>query len=182
MRGGGGLDSKSTRSSRGCRGLGFRYCSRPEEVNFLERIGRNNHQASQEDPHTVCLSVCQRFRPFIGHSLRSGGEAESSLRSGLADHTRDLTSQPIENPMASIRGSISLCDPRPRPPVPRREVRGGPECFTRKTGGTRFSRVSWEHEGSAEPHSSSPNGSQEVPSIFVRGHRPALIRERPNRE
>ena len=51
--------------------------------------------------------------------------------------------------MASIRDSISLCDPRPLPSVPRREVRGGPECFTRKTGGTRFSRVSWEHDGSA---------------------------------
>ena len=78
--------------------------------------------------------------------------------------------------MASIRDSISLCDPRPLPSVPRREVREGPECFTRKTGGTRFSRVSWEHEGSAEPHSSSPNGSQEVPPIFVRGHRPDLGR------
>ena len=47
---GGGLDSRSTPSSRGYRGLGFRCCSRPEEFYFFERIGRN-HQASQEDPH-----------------------------------------------------------------------------------------------------------------------------------
>ena len=35
------------------------------------------------------------------------------MRLGLADHTRDLTSQPIENPMASRRAEISFCDPRP---------------------------------------------------------------------
>ena len=131
---------------------------------------------------SVCLSVCQRFRPSLDTPCGAKGRQRCSLRSKLADHARDLTSQPIEIPMASICDSISLCDTRPLPSVPRREVRGGPECFTRKAGGTRFSRVSWEHEGSAEPHSSSPNGSQEVPPIFVRGHRPGLIWANPNRE
>ena len=36
--------------------------------------------------------------------------------------------------------------------------------------------------GPTEPHSSSPNGRQEVPPVFVRGHRPDLIDANPNRE
>ena len=48
--------------------------------------------------------------------------------------------------------------------------------FYSKNGWDPFLQSELVTAGPREPHSSSPNESQEVPPIFVRGHRPDLGR------
>ena len=54
--------------------------------------------------------------------------------------------------------------------------------FYSKNGWDPFLQSELVTAGPREPHSSSPNGSQEVPPIFVRGQRPDLIVANPGRE
>ena len=54
--------------------------------------------------------------------------------------------------------------------------------FYSKNGWDPFLQSELGTAGSAEPHSSSPNGRQEVPPIFVRGQRPDLVGANPSRD
>ena len=106
---GGGLDSRSTPSSRGSRGMGFRCCTRPEEVNFFERIGRN-HQASQEDPHP--------------RGVKRGGEWDIGENTGDVNHFITPPLQEREDSLAE-NGYWMSHDTMGGPSTQRDRVTGG---------------------------------------------------------
>ena len=84
--------------------------------------------------------------------------------------------------MASIRDSVLVV----RPETPPLWTPEGGERRTRvfysKNGWDPFLQSGLGTAGPTEPHSSSPNGSQEIPPVFVRGHRPDSIGASPDSE